>query len=132
MHKIKFKKNFTEPIILSGEILGIKLLSAFEIASLKNDYKKFTKIYGCGLNKIFLKKASIVTMCLYDSSKSRVFFDIFNTLKTLTPGEINLIYNEYIKLNRETHRENKKMSNLFGKIKSASLCEIYKNKKDNN
>ena len=116
-----FKTGFKEPIILSGKILGIKLLSAYEIILCKRKYKKLLKYLGC---KKFLKQACLVSMCLYTFENRPMFFNVLDALKCLTPYELNFIYSQYIKISKESNNYNQKNHLTFESIKRHGTQQI--------
>ena len=83
-HKINFRSNFKEPILLSGKILGLKLLSAYETIILEINCKAMIEISNVfKKNKKLVKKAGLVSMCLCTASGERLFPNAVSVLKNL-------------------------------------------------
>ena len=94
-HKINFKSSFKEPILLSGRIFGLKLLSAYEIIILERNYKTMLEISNLfKKNKTLLRKAGLISMCLYTASGERLFSNAVSVLKNLTCHEINYVFKQ--------------------------------------
>lgn len=139
MHKIKsefhFKTHSKEPIILSGKIFGIKLLSIYDFILMMKKYdnilrKILRKNLSIKLCKSIAEKASLVSMCLYTYKDKRVFDTPLDVLKNLTSLELNLVYREYVKLEKQTRNYENKSQNIFENVKKHSYQQILQKTKE--
>lgn len=101
-----------EPIIVSGKCLGIKLLSVYDFMICTKMLQKLTEeLTSQGFEKKFClticDKACLVAMCLYDSKGQKIFKNGFSALKGLTPEELNILYEEYLKLQKKILKRDK-------------------------
>lgn len=118
------RANLLEPIIVSGKYYNIKLLSAYDFMLCTKILKKFTQIL---INQNFEKNLSnniceyvcLVSMCLYNSKRQKVFASPMEVLKNLTPSEIFLIYSEYQKLIKKISAKDKISYNILKKVKNT-------------
>lgn len=124
------KKNcFKEPIIISGKILGIRLLSAYETILCQRKYleilnylEKNNDIYVCC--KKLLKKSCLISMFLCDSNNNCVFTDALEVLKSLTTYEINCIYSQYLKVINNYNEYTKRNCLILENIKKHGSQQI--------
>ena len=118
------RANLLEPIIVSGKYFNIKLLSAYDFMLCTKIFKKFTQML---INQDFEKELSsnicqcacLVSMCLYNSKRQKVFGSPRDALKNLTPDEIFLIYSEYKKLLKKIYNKDKISYGILEKVKNA-------------
>ena len=118
------RANLLEPIIVSGKYFNIKLLSAYDFMLCTKIFKKFTQML---INQDFEKELSsnicqcacLVSMCLYNSKRQKVFGSPMDALKNLTPDEIFLIYSEYKKLLKKIYNKDKISYGILEKVKNA-------------
>ena len=127
--KNNFKTKFKEPIIISGKILGIKLLSTYETILYERKYRRILKYikyknYNYSIYKKYLKQACLVSICLYTFKNKPVFSSVLNVLKSLTPYELDFIYNQYIKIRSESHRYDQKNYLTFESVKKRGSQQI--------
>lgn len=139
MHKIKsefhFRTHFKEPIILSGKIFGIKLLSVYDFILMMKNYnnllrKILLKNFSIKLCRNIAEKACLVSMCLYTYENKRVFNTALDVLKNLTSLELNLVYRKYIKLEKQTRNYENKNQNIFENVKKHSYQQILQKTKE--
>ncbi|MBR0423181.1 MAG: hypothetical protein IJJ04_00850 [Clostridia bacterium] len=116
------RANLLEPIIVSGKYFNIKLLSAYDFMLCTKMLDELTKMF---INQNFEKKLSnnicqyacLVSLCLYNSKKQKVFNSPIDALKNLTPSEIFLIYSEYKKLLKKIYNKDKISYSILEKVK---------------
>lgn len=137
MHKIKsefhFKTHSKEPIILSGKIFGIKLLSTYDFILMMKNYnnllrKMLRKNISIKLCKNIAEKACLVSMCLYTYKDKRVFNTALDVLKNLTSSELSFIYREYLRIEKQTRDYENKTQNIFENVKKHSYQQILQKK----
>ena len=120
------RANLLEPIIVSGKYFNIKLLSAYDFMLCTKMLDKLTEMF---INQNFEKNltnnicqcACLVSMCLYNSKKQKVFGSPMDTLKNLTPSEIFLIYSEYKKLIKKIYNKDKISYSILEKVKNTII-----------
>ncbi|MBQ6142909.1 MAG: hypothetical protein IJI84_00185 [Clostridia bacterium] len=118
------RAHLLEPIIVSGKYFNIKLLSAYDFMLCTKISKKFTQML---INQDFEKELSsnicqcacLVSMCLYNSQRQKVFSSPMDALKNLTPCEIFLIYSEYKKLLKKIYNKDKISYGILEKVKNS-------------
>ena len=128
MHKIiNFNNNFSESINISGKILNIKLLSAYEFILFLNEYNKLNNYLKA--KKLYTKfsdsaveQACLAYFCLYNNINKKIFYSPIIVLQNLTPWELKYIYKKYIKLQNKTNFYNFKLRDILEKLKN----NIYK------
>ena len=97
------KNKFIEPIVVSGQYIGIKLLSVYDFILCIKMYNRlmkhnlFSGLEG-DIYATICEQACIASLCTYDSEGKRMFSEPMATLQTLTPYELQKIYCEYNKL----------------------------------
>ena len=116
------RTNLLEPIIVSGKYFNIKLLSAYDFMLCTKMLDEFTQIlisqnFEKNLSNNICQYACLVSMCLYNSKKQKVFDSPMDALKNLTPSEIFLIYSEYQKLLKKIYNKDKISYNILEKVK---------------
>ena len=97
------KNKLFEPTIVSGQYISIKLLSVYDFILCIKMYNQLMKhnIFNgieADIYATICEQACIVSLCTYNSEGKRIFSEPLNTLQTLTPYELQRIYNEYNKL----------------------------------
>lgn len=127
-HKINFKSSFKEPILLSGRIFGLKLLSAYEIIILERNYKAMLEISNLfKKNKTLLRKAGLISMCLYTASGERLFSNAVSVLKNLTCHEINYVFKQYSKIEQQSLAYHAKNQSIFENVKKHEYQQSLQN-----
>mgnify|MGYP004683155673 CR=1 FL=1 len=127
-HKINFKSSFKEPILLSGRIFGLKLLSAYEIIILERNYKTMLEISNVfRRNKKLVKKAGLISMCLYTASGERLFSNAVSVLKNLTCHEINYVFKQYSKIKQQSLAYHAKNQAIFENVKKHEYQQSLQN-----
>lgn len=127
-HKINFKSSFKEPILLSGRIFGLKLLSAYEIIILERNYKAMLEISNVfRRNKKLVKKAGLISMCLYTASGERLFSNAVSVLKNLTCHEINYVFKQYSKIEQQSLAYHAKNQSIFENVKKHEYQQSLQN-----
>lgn len=127
-HKINFKSSFKEPILLSGRIFGLKLLSAYEIIILERNYKTMLEISNVfRRNKKLVKKAGLISMCLYTASGERLFPNAVSVLKNLTCHEINYVFKQYSKIEQQSLAYHAKNQSIFENVKKHEYQQSLQN-----
>ena len=124
----------TEPIIVSGKYIGIRLLSIYDFMMCIKMYNELmkNKIFSGLDGEIYAKiceQACIVSLCTYDSSGERVFSGAIGTLKSLTPYELQRIYFEYNKLQDNIIKQDKLSYKIVDSVKNYHKKQLQKNKK---
>jgi len=133
--KICFNSKFSEPIMISGKVFSLRLLSSYDFIIFIRRYHRLLKYLFLQKNnfhlcKNIIEKASLVSMCLYiPSTDSRLFPSAQATLKALSPFELKYIYNQYVKLSARTLNYNKKMINIFEYVKKHGYQQILQENK---
>lgn len=123
-----------EPIIVSGQYVGIRLLSIYDFIVCIKMYDQLIKnnIFS-GLDaEIYSKiceQACIVSLCTYNSNGERIFSEALSTLKTLTPYELQRIYFEYNRLQDNIIKQDKISYKIVDSVKSYHKKHLQKNKK---
>ena len=126
--KINFKSSFKEPILLSGKILGLKLLSAYEIIILERNYKAMLEISNLfRKNKKLLRKAGLISMCLCTASGERLFPNAVSVLKNLTCNEINYVFKQYGKIKKQSIAYHAKNQAIFENVKKHEYQQSLQN-----
>lgn len=125
------KISLSEPIIVSGNYYGIKLLSAYDFMLCTKMFDKLMNYMTCqGFEKSISSKigqqACIISMCLYDEKNQKVFKDGLEAMKNLTPEEIKFIHDEYIKLFKKTNKRNKITQYILEKVKKIEYQNTMK------
>lgn len=127
-HKINFRSNFKEPILLSGKILGLKLLSAYETIILERNCKAMLEISNVfKKNKKLVKKAGLVSMCLCTASGERLFPNAVSVLKNLTCQEINYVFKQYSKIKQQSLAYHAKNQAIFENVKKHEYQQSLQN-----
>lgn len=127
-HKMNFKSNFKEPILLSGKILGLKLLSAYEIIILERNYKAMLEISNLfKKNKTLLRKAGLISMCLCTASGESLFPNAVSVLKNLTCNEINYVFKQYNKIKTQSLAYHAKNQAIFENVKKHEYQQSLQN-----
>lgn len=127
-HKINFKSSFKEPILLSGRIFGLKLLSAYEVIILERNYKTMLEISNVfRRNKKLVKKAGLISMCLYTASGERLFSNAVSVLKNLTCHEINYVFKQYSKIEQQSLAYHAKNQSIFENVKKHEYQQSSQN-----
>lgn len=134
-NKICFNSKFSEPIIVSGKVFSLRILSSYDFIIFMKRYHRLLKYLfnqknNFHLCKNIIEKASLVSMCLYiPSTNSRLFPSAEATLKALNPFELKYIYNQYVKLSAKALHYNKKMINIFERVKKHGYQQILQENK---
>ena len=127
-HKIKFRSSFKEPILLSGKILGLKLLSAYEIIIFEKNYKAMLEISNVfKKNKKLIRKAGLISMCLCTASGERLFPNTVSVLKNLTCQEINYVFKQYGKIKKQSLAYHAKNQAIFENVKKHEYQQSLQN-----
>lgn len=127
-HKINFKSSFKEPILLSGRIFGLKLLSAYETIILERNCKAMLEISNVfKKNKKLVKKAGLISMCLYTASGERLFSNAVSVLKNLTCHEINYVFKQYSKIEQQSLAYHAKNQSIFENVKKHEYQQSLQN-----
>ncbi|MDO4199299.1 MAG: hypothetical protein Q4D57_00835 [Clostridia bacterium] len=116
------KNNFTEPIIVSGKYVGIRLLSIYDFIVCIRMYNQLIKnnIFSGLDGEIYstiCEQACIAALCTYNSNGERLFSEALSTLKTLTPYELQRIYLEYNKLQDNIIKQDKMSCKIVDSVK---------------
>lgn len=117
------KEGFTEPIIVSGNYVGIRLLSVYDFVICIKMYNELMKnrIFNGIDGKIYssiCEQACIASLCTYDSNGKKIFSEAMHALKNLTPYELSLIYTEYGKLQDKIAHRDKISKKILEKAKN--------------
>lgn len=121
----------TEPIIVSGQYAGIRLLSIYDFIVCIKMYDQLIKnnIFS-GLDaevySTICEQACITALCTYNSSGERIFPDALSTLKALTPYELQRIYCEYNKLQDNIIKQDKMSYRIVESVKEYHKKHIKK------
>lgn len=127
-HKINFKSSFKEPILLSGKVFGLKLLSAYETIILEKNCKAMLEISNVfKKNKKLIKKAGLISMCLYTASGERLLPNAISVLKNLTCHEINYVFKQYSKIKKQSLDYNTKRQEIFENVKEHEYQQSLQN-----
>lgn len=127
-HKINFKSNFKEPILLSGKILGLKLLSAYETIILEKNHNALLEISNIfRKNKKLIKKAGLISMCLCTASGEKLFPSALSVLKNLTCHEINYVFKQYNKIKQQSQAYHAKRQIIFENVKKHEYQQSLQN-----
>lgn len=123
-HTIRSKTvKLTEPIIVSGNYIGIRPLSVYDFIVCIKMYDRLIKdnIFS-GLDaEVYSKiceQACIVSLCTYNSSGERIFAEALSALQTLTPYELQRIYSEYNKLQDNIIKQDKISCKIVDSVKN--------------
>ncbi len=113
----------TEPIIVSGKYVGIKLLSIYDFIMCIKMYNQLMKsnIFSGLDGEIYstiCEQACIASLCTYNSNGERFFSEALNALKTLTPYELQRIYLEYNKLQNHIIEQDKISCKIVDSVKT--------------
>ena len=116
--------NLTEPIIVSGQYVGIKLLSVYDFILCIKMYNQLMKnnIFSGLDGKIYstiCEQACIASLCTYNSKGERIFSEAMATLQNLTPYELQKIYSEYRKLQNHIIRQDNISCKIIDSVKNA-------------
>ncbi len=123
-HTIRSKTGkLTEPIIVSGNYVGIRPLTVYDFIICIKMYNELMKnnIFGGLDGEIYstiCEQACIVSLCTYNSSGERIFPEALSTLKTLTPYELQRIYFEYSKLQDNIIKRDKISCKIVDNVKN--------------
>lgn len=134
-NKFCFNSQCSEPIILSGRIFSLRLLSAYDFIVFMKRHNRLLKFLSSSGNyfslcKSIAEKACLVSMCLYiPSTNSRLFPNALVTLKSLTPFELKYVYNRYLRLNSKTLNYNVKMVDIFERVKKHGYQQTLQESK---
>ena len=117
------KNKLTEPIIVSGNYIGIKPLSVYDFIICIKMYNELMKnnIFSGLDGEIYstiCEQACIVSLCTYTSSGERIFPEALSTLETLTPYELQRIYSEYNKLQDNIIKQDKISCKIVDSVKN--------------
>lgn len=121
----------TEPIIVSGQYVGIRLLSIYDFIICIKMYDRLIKnnIFS-GLDaevySTICEQACIACLCTYNSSGERIFSEALTTLKTLTPYELQRIYLEYNKLQDNIIEQDKISCRIVDSVKNYHKKHLKK------
>lgn len=127
-HKINFRSSFKEPILLSGKVFGLKLLSAYETIIFEKNYKSMLEISNVfKKNKKLVKKAGLISMCLCTASGERLFPDAVSVLKNLTCQEINYVFKQYSKIKKQSLAYHAKNQSIFENVKKHEYQQSLQN-----
>lgn len=127
-HKINFRSSFKEPILLSGKILGLKLLSAYETIIFEKNYKAMLEISNVfKKNKKLIRKAGLISMCLYTASGERLFPNAVSVLENLTCHEINYVFKKYGKIKKQSITYHTKNQAIFENVKKHEYQQSLQN-----
>lgn len=127
-HKINFRSSFKEPILLSGKVFGLKLLSAYETIIFEKNYKAMLEISNVfKKNKKLVKKAGLISMCLCTASGERLFPDAVSVLKNLTCQEINYVFKQYSKIKKQSLAYHAKNQSIFENAKKHEYQQSLQN-----
>ena len=126
--KINFRSSFKEPILLSGKVFGLKLLSAYETIIFEKNYKAMLEISNVfKKNKKLVKKAGLISMCLCTASGERLFSNAVSVLKNLTCQEINYIFKQYSKIKKQSLAYHTKNQSIFENVKKHEYQQSLQN-----
>lgn len=127
-HKINFRSSFKEPILLSGKVFGLKLLSAYETIIFEKNYKAMLEISNVfKKNKKLVKKAGLISMCLCTASGERLFPDAVSVLKNLTCQEINYVFKQYSQIKKQSLAYHAKNQSIFENVKKHEYQQSLQN-----
>jgi len=121
----------TEPIIVSGQYVGIRLLSIYDFIVCIKMYDQLIKnnIFS-GLDaEVYSKiceQACIASLCTYNSGGEKIFHDALGALKTLTPYELQRIYFEYNRLQDNIIKQDKMSCRIVDSVKEYHKKHIKK------
>ena len=124
----------TEPIIVSGKYIGIRLLSVYDFIMCIKMYNELMKnnVFSGLDGEIYstiCEQACVVSLCTYNSNGERVFSEAISTLRTLTPYELQRIYFEYNKLQDNIIKQDKLSYKIVDSVKNYHKKHMMKNKK---
>ena len=126
------KNKLIEPIIVSGQYVGIKLLSVYDFILCIKMYNRlmkdnvFSGLEGDVYSTI-CEQACIASLCTYNSDGQRLFSEPLSTLQTLTPYELQKIYCEYNKLQDAVVNRDKISCKILGDVKKYHKKHMSKN-----
>ena len=114
--------HLSEPIIISGKIFSLKLLSTYDYITFMKRYSKLRKYLvsmgcKCEFCRNMAQKASLISMCLYKNSSNKLFSDPIEVLKNFTPQELKYIYNRYTVLSNQAWKYHMRTFKAFESVK---------------
>lgn len=118
------KNKLFEPIIVSGQYIGIRLLSVYDFILCIKMYNRLMKhnVFNGLEGDIYAticEQACIASLCTYNSDGKRVFSEPLNALQTLTPYELQRIYGEYNKLQETVVHKDKLSCKILDDVKKC-------------
>ena len=78
-------------------------------------------------NKKLIKKAGLISMCLYTASGERLFPNAISVLKNLTCHEINYVFKQYSKIKKQSLDYNTKRQEIFENVKEHEYQQSLQN-----
>ena len=125
------KNKLTEPIIVSGQYVGIRLLSIYDFIMCIKMYNQLMKnsIFSGLDGEIYstiCEQACIASLCTYNSNGERIFSEAISTLKALTPYELQRIYFEYNRLQDNIIKQDKISCKIVDSVKTYHKKHIKK------
>ena len=130
--KVLGRVNLIEPVIVSGKCFGIKLLSVYDFMLCTKMLEELTQEFMLqGFDEKFCsnicEKACVVARCVYDLKGQKIFKNGFSALKGLTPDELQILYKEYVKLQKKILRRDKITYNILECVKKYRYKKSLEN-----
>ena len=121
----------TEPIIVSGKYVGIRMLTVYDFIICIKMYDQLIKnTVFSGLDEeiyaTICEQACIASLCAYNASGERFFSEALTALKTLTPYELQRIYLEYNRLQDSIIKQDKISCKIVDSVKTYHRKHVKK------